>query len=259
METETYGIVLILIGLIVATLASSLVFIFLSYKAKLLKIEKEKQFIAFKAAVEAEEEQKEKIAKDLHDEAISTLTVSSRSMDEFLSTYPDPNNLPKELLHSKEKVNQAITEIRDIVNGIIPITFFNFGLIRAFELYIITLNTAADTELANNTPFGKELPFLKTEQQSIYRIFRELITNLCKHAQYTYLRITIDSIGNALLLTFEHDGKGVTDKEIEMFRNNSTGVGLNSIESRRIILNATINYLIGTDTSKIVLRIPFTK
>lgn len=231
-----------------------------NYSTRLLKSEKEKQLIAFRASVEAEEKEKEKIARNLHDEVIPVLTISGRSIEDYISTFKEPNDIPQSLINAKELINQGISGIRDISLDIIPNTFLNFGLIKALEQYVNKLNSSdeSDVELANNTKFENEIPFSKNEQINIYRICLELLTNLYKHAQYTYLRVTIDKTDNLFLVKLEHDGKGVNNEDIKIFSQSSVGLGLRSLESRLLILSATVNYSIGVDTSKIILSIPFT-
>lgn len=245
---------------LICTLGIILTVYYYNYSSKVLNLEKEKQLIAFRASVEAEEKQKEKIARDLHDEVIPIFTMSGRHIEDYISTFKNPNTIPQSLINARELINQGISGIKDVSQDIIPNTFLNFGLIKALELHISRLNSSSesDTELADNTDFGKEIPFSKNAQINIYRICLELLNNLNKHSHYTYLLVTIDDDISRLLVTLEHDGKGVSNEDIELFSRSSNGLGLRSLESRLLILNATVNYSIGVDTSKIILSIPYT-
>lgn len=257
MEAEEIGLVLGLIVVVFLGLAAALVIFHINYRAAMLKMENEKQIIAFKAAVEAEEKQKEKIARNLHDEVITLFTASGHRIEAYLGTFTDQNNIPKSLVEAKELIDQGIDGVRSIALDLIPNTFLNFGLIKALELYISQLgNAESDAELANHTNFGAGLPFSKNDQLTIYRICLELLTNLSKHASYTYLRVTIEQANKSLVVSFEHDGLGVSNQDIKKLGESSKGLGLKSLESRLMLLNASINYVIGIDTAKISLNIP---
>ena len=249
METEI-GVFIWLTALAMFTLAAAIVIFHINYRANMLKLEKEKQILAFKAAIEAEENQKERIANNLHDEVIPLMIVIGQHAD-----------LPREDSNAviSELVSQSINSIRAIALDLIPKTLLNFGLIKALEQRARFLNSGSNSvvELENNTRFEQDAPFTKNEQVNIYRMCLEILNNLNKHTGYTYLRITIESSNKHLNIIFTHDGRGVSDKDIEAFGKTTAGLGLKSLQSRSSILGASIRYSVDLDAATIQLSIPF--
>jgi signal transduction histidine kinase len=94
------------------------------------------------------------------------------------------------------------------------------------------------------------------QQLNIYRICLEILNNLYKHANYQYLKIIVERTGNNLQFEFTHNGMGITTKEIDKLAAGSQGLGLKSLMSRALLLNATINYEIDEGLASIKLQIP---
>lgn len=230
------------------------------YRGKILKSEKEKQIIAFEASIESEEKLKERIANNLHDEIIPLLTALGQNIKQHKKDFYTMNLTPTDFEKDLGIVDQSIKGTRSIALDLIPTTFLNFGLLKAMEQYGKQLNKEGTlVELELNSALNKELPFSKNEQINIYRIYLEILNNLQKHAHFTCLRITIEITEAHFSVQFVHDGKGISNKEIEFLSMSSTGLGLKSLKSRSLILNATINYVDETNVPTIILTIPFKK
>ena len=214
-----------------------------------LNAEKEKQRIAFSAAVEAEEKQKARIANNLHDEIIHLLIAIKHQVDETPMFSTDISKL----------LNQTISGIKSIALELIPKVLLKSGLIEALEQHALILNNSKEKiiELENETTFNKKMPFSKNDEVSIYRICLEILNNLLKHAHFTYLQIHIENTDNALIIEFRHNGKGVNNGYIESLTQSTNGLGLKSLQSRLFILNASINYSIELEASIIHVMIPY--
>lgn len=249
MEAEKIGFVLGIAGLLMFGLAAAIVIFHINYRANMLKLEKEKQLLAFKAAVEAEERQREKVARNLHDEIIPLIAV--------IGMHVDLNKADKDG-KIRALIEQTMAGIRAISLDLIPKTFLDFGLIKALEQYVSLLNVGETSvsQVVNETQYEFELPFSKNEQLTIYRLCLEILNNLIKHAAYSYLRISLETEKKQFLICFTHDGMGISNQEIEALTETSTGLGLKSLKSRLIFLNATINYYTELEISTIAVSIP---
>jgi signal transduction histidine kinase len=259
---EDQKVIVIFIGmgcLMMLILALVIILFYQHYRSNLLKLEKEKHIMAFKAAVEAEEKQKERIANNLHDEVLPLLLVIRQSIDRHIRNY-DRHKIEKESLKTNsELIDQSISEIKAITLDLIPKVLLSFGLIKGLEQYIRQMNSSGVhiTELKNKTTFTSEVPFSKSDQVNIYRICLEILNNLQKHAGFTNLTVIIDSRASSLLIEFWHNGKRVSNEDIEMFSEFTMGLGLKSLQSRLLMLNATIHYSKETQAAAIDLNIPF--
>jgi signal transduction histidine kinase len=247
------------------SLALIVILISLSYRRRILEKEnkiqamhQEKQIELFRTSVEAEERQKEKLGNNLHDEIIPILTVIGRNIDKHIHNFKAGKFNPEHLKKEVDAIEQTVEGVRAIAHDLIPKMLFSFGLIKTLSYYIGQINelenSAADFE--NKTSFGDEIPFSKNDQRSIYTVCLELLNNLYKHAHYNYLKVTLECIDNVFVIEFMHDGKSITNEEIELLAESKIGLGLKSIQARLLILNGTIDYSRDTDISFIKLDIP---
>ena len=152
---------------------------------------------------------------------------------------------------------KSIKGMRSIALGLIPTTFINFGLIKAMEQYVGQISTEDKIiDFHDTTSFGKALPFTKVEQINIYRIYTELLNNLGKHSRYSCLTVSIENTKHFFLIQFKHDGFCIKTKEIEELSQTTGGLGLKSLKTRMLILNATIDYTEESGVPTINVNIP---
>lgn len=268
MEKEiNLAILITLAWMSTMVLILTLLLFYQRYRAKIHLREKEnaellreKQIAIFKASVEAEEHQKEKIAYNLHDEIVPLLTSVAQNIAKHTEDLKQGNLGPAALVEDGELLKDSIQAIRNVAHDLVPKSVLHFGVIRALENHIAVLKNsqAALIEAENRSGFETELPFAMNEQVSIYRLCLELLNNLKKHARYDYLRVVFETTGRFLKITFSHDGKGISNEQINQIRLTSTGIGLKSIESRLLVLNAEIDYQADEDVATITVLTPFT-
>lgn len=221
-----------------------------------MNAEREKQIIAFKAAVEAEEKQKERTANNLHDEIIPLLTVLSRNIELHQRSLKTGELTNEELENDTKLIEKAINSIRSVALDLIPNVLLNFGLIKALEHYVRETNKGfAAIELENSTSF-KDSVFDKRTQVNIYRLCMEVLNNLKKHSYYKYLKIEIANNRNGMFIDIIHDGVSISNEQIREFTRKSNGLGLKSINARLVILNASIDYSTHESLARVLIYIP---
>lgn len=230
-------------------------------EAKIKNMALEAELEIFKSATEAEEKQKETLAKNLHDGIIPTLSAVERSIDknikDFHSEHFDIERLKKDLGYLED----IAKNIRGISHDLALQSLLSKGLLHALGDYVEQIGNAEDAmaDFENTTSFGKNLPFAYNEQVNIYRVCLELLNNLYKHARYKYLKMIVEKNGNYLDFVFMHDGKGITNEEIETLSNDADGIGLKSLKSRAQMLSARYDYVVEKETASITFSVPIKK
>lgn len=229
----------------------------LEKEAKIVTIEHEKEIAVFKASNVAEEREKNKIAKELHDGIIPKLTAVERSLEKNLKDLGigalDPLRLRKDI----GEIEETIEIVRTIAHDLIPPVLISFGLIKALEYQVNRINDGGlQADFANNVSAKRDLSFSMPEQVNIFRMCCEILNNLIRHSGFKYLRVTIEEQENSIQIDFTHDGKGITNDEIKIAASSGRGLGLQSLMSRALILNANINYTNEEDTATVILTIP---
>ncbi|MDP3145385.1 MAG: histidine kinase [Bacteroidota bacterium] len=254
----------IAIGCLLAfVLISIIVLLVVTYQRKMLAkeyriqlFEQEKQMAMFKASFEAEELQKRIIANNLHDSINPTLTFLKYSLTMHQSNFQEQKFSHKDLEKDKELITQTIDNIRAICHDLNPVVLNDFGLIKSLEHCIEILNDSATLKATFKTEnlSPEHQYFSETDQVNIYRICQELLNNIIKHSESTEMQLLIFSIEKKLCIEFTHNGQGIINEDIESL--SKKGLGLNSLKSRALILNATLNYIKTDRVSIIKLHIP---
>lgn len=257
---------LITVGVLITLFLAAVIILFVIYyqrkmllkEAQMKIMEHEKQLELFKATVEAEENQKEKIARNLHDEINPLLTILKYNISKHRIEIQKSKFAVDSFTKDEEILDKAIEGIRTACLELIPSFLLHHGLVQSLENFICNLKQieqiAAEFE---NTITPEEIEFFDVQEQlNIYRICLEISNNLFKHSKCTQLKIVLNSTNNNVCIDFQHNGIGVNNKEMDSFTEKSTGLGLKSLKARTLILNAKIDYLKNDKSSSIKLLIP---
>lgn len=227
-------------------------------EAKIHSMEQEKQIALFKASVEAEEQQKEKIARNLHDEINPILTVLKFNLSKHKIEINKNTFNPESINTDTQLLDKAIDGIRTTCLDLVPTFLLQYGLTKSLEAHVRDLNQSSANAISFNNNIEEQVisKILTQDQLTIYRICLEILNNLTKHASFTQLTISITQIQNILEIAFLHNGIGVTNDQMNTFTESSKGLGLKSLKARALILNAKINYQVHTNNSSVTLSIP---
>lgn len=241
---------------VMLVLISALPILYLISRAKILKAENGKQLAVFKAAQEAEEKQRERIASTLHDEVVPLLTAIVQNYEINIRNI-EQNKVSLEIIKEGKSITiQSIESVKNAALELIPKELLKYGLLAALSSHVKRLNQTISASIENATLF-ETLPFNKPSELHIYRLSLELIQNLIKHAEIKELKIKIDCENDNIMIAYGHDGKGVANSEMLRLEQSSNGLGLKSIRSRLISLNAKIDYIKTETNSAVIVNIPF--
>ncbi len=206
------------------------------------------------AAVRSEEMERHRIAETLHDEVGAILSSSRLHIENIKTATLD--NRDKELhAKGKELLDEGIKMVRNISHNLHSNILKEFGLNEAirhfFNLIVKGTLIKAETDLD---------PGYKTLQAendiSIYRMIQELLNNILKHAHPKEIKIHSKLTSENLLITIEHDGLGITQKQFEDLRYKKDGLGLKNIQNRVILIKGTIFFSSNAKASTIKIIIP---
>ena len=225
---------------------------------KIQLFEQEKQIQLFKASTEAEEEQKKKIAHNLHDEINPLLTILKFNLSKHHIAIKKGMLTPDNFIEDGKMLDKAIEGIRTICYDLIPSFFMEYGLIPSLESYVKNIKSTDNIygDFTSNVIPEEVESFSQQEQLNIYRVCLEILNNLFKHSGCSSFKLSIFSKNQNLIVEITHNGKGVSNEEMILFTDNSKGLGLKSLKARLILLKANINYQKDINTPSITLTIP---
>jgi len=180
----------------------------------------------FETIILTEEEERSRIARDLHDEIgplISALKIYTTS---FLET-ANPEKKEKLAAQMSTIVKDVLDSIKTISNDMSPHVLVNFGLLAAIQGFVDLFSKNITISLNSNLG---NLRFPTTVESLIYRIVKELINNTVKHAMAQNIEITLEYESSALMCHYRDDGIGFNWKQLIEFPRK--GMGLNNIITR---------------------------
>ena len=258
-KTSVNILLLVLCGCFIMVIMAVLIIVFvINYQRKMTLhthnlqiLESEKKLELFKATVEVQDREREKIAKNLHDDIGPFLTVLK------LNYYKHQKKAPVELKELLEKdmelIDTSIEGIRRVCNDLVPAMLVQFGFLKGLENFISNLKS--DVIITTHSDQRIDECILdETQNLNLYRVCQEILNNILKHSNATKisLRFIIDY---KLNIFFAHNGISISNEEIALLMKENKGLGLKSIQSRMLLLDGTISYLKNSD-HKIKLSIP---
>jgi two-component system NarL family sensor kinase len=228
-NTFNYVLIISIITLLAISLLS-----YRNYKQKqklqqlrISELETEKQLTATEAVLKGEEQERTRLAKDLHDGLgglLSGVKFSLSNMKDNLIITPDNMAVFE---RSLDMIDTSIKELRRVAHNMMPEILTKFGLDEAVKEYCNTINSTKLLTIKYQS-LGMENRLEKSSEIIIYRIVQELLNNIMKHAAATEVFVQIIREGNRLNVVVEDNGKGFDAGHPE----NNKGTGLTNVRSR---------------------------
>lgn len=197
-------------------------------------IEEEKiirQKEVMQATLKAEEQQREIIGNELHDGVGHILTYTSL----FLQMAAAEETITPALIQkAKDKVEQAIQEVRRISRNLVPPALIDLGLkeaiIELLNQYAGVREIKFELDCKKQVIAGIDL----NAQRNIYRMIQELIHNTMKHTEASHIILAITKDETVLKINYHNNGSAI---EIDRIKK---GIGLQSIQNRAYFYNGDL-------------------
>ena len=194
------------------------------------------------------EDEKKKMARELHDEFGSYLTAInmdvSRIRDKIAGSHPEH---AAKLERTIGLIGQTIEMKRRIITDLRPSLLDNLGLAAALEQYIE--DWTQHTGIAVH--FSSEGDLEEAEDGcpiAVYRVFQEALTNVAKHSRATGVTASLRRVGDNLMLEIADDGVGIDDAT----RSKPGSHGLIGMRERVHAFRGTVEVLRGQERGTIV-------
>ncbi|MGC4034574.1 MAG: histidine kinase [Chitinophagaceae bacterium] len=224
-------------------------------KNKLEQIEKQHRIEVMQGAIDAEENERRKIADQLHDETGGMLALASLNISSVLERDEWNEKAVAKLSKAHEVVSVVSSSIRDISHRLTPLVIEKYGFKKAIEDLDHSVNISGKLKM-NTTIIG----FDDAEQcpikllNDIYRIVQELVHNILKHAKAKEARLELVEHETDITIMIEDDGVGIGDYQ------SAKGKGLQSIESKIAYLKGELEISSKADRgTMIIIEIPIVK
>lgn len=194
----------------------------------------QKQYEVKRALLLGEEQERKRIATELHDgmgSMLSTLKLNAESIE-----LDEKHLSSKELIAYRniiDLIDKACVELRNISHNMIPTGMEQFGLIQSLQSIIKKINNSGKT-IFNLDTYNLNDRFNRELELSLYRITLELINNIIKHSNAKNATIQLIKNEESITLMVVDDGKGFEVNKIK------EGMGLHNIKSRVDVFNGKL-------------------
>lgn len=203
---------------------------------------------------QAQEEERKRIARELHDETIQMLIVISRRL-ELLTTISEP--LPETAMRHLEALRQVIGEtlsgVRRFVQDLRPPALDHLGLVATLEGLTLDLRERDGIE-ANLIVKGEARRLMPEIELMLFRVVQETFSNIRRHARASHVTLELEFQPDRLRVIVEDDGRGFNAPEKISDLVSSDRLGLIGMYERVRAIGGTltIHSEVGRGTSVIV-------
>ncbi len=208
------------------------------------------------AVLQAQEQERSKIARNLHDEVGSVLTMVSRNLKRFLKEIPEKQKNREDLLFTMDILEQSVEKIRSISHGMLPHFLVKFGLQKTLERLMIQTEKTLGHSCTFTSSINEEYQLEQQHGIHFYSIVLELLNNLMKHSRPKSIHINLELNSTHLLLKMRHDGVAISQSEYEYLLIHGDGMGLESIAFRLTMIKGELLYQRSTPGGAIELSMP---
>lgn len=166
-----------------------------------------KQQELFKAVLSSQENERERIGRDLHDDVGPLLSTVKLMLEGLKDKHGAENDFSEDVQHLGGILDQAITGVRTSSHNLTPSVLTNMGLLAAVKELINDINRSGMIKVefeSNNWPKNVEL----SASLNIYRVIQELLNNSIKHSEANTVKVKMLAIQNDITIEVSDDGKG---------------------------------------------------
>lgn len=241
-ENQLKNIIIVAITVVVVLLIFLGVLFYQRYKLKQQEILKneliKQQELRSKAIVQAEENERIRIARELHDGIGQQLSAAKLNLDALKSVVttdrPEEQTLFKNVL---DLMDDSIKEVRQVSHNMMPNTLLKSGLASAVREFINRISGAGSIKI-NLEIVGLNERLEPMTEQILFRVLQEIVSNIIKHAQASEVTIQLIRQDSELTLMVEDNGVGFNVDE--RLKSEGSGIGLKNLQSRIEFLNGQI-------------------
>ncbi len=212
----------------------------LKQKAKLQEEILNQQELAAKAVLEAEEKERSRIAKDLHDGVGQMMSAARMNLSSF---YNNTTVTDEEQKHSLfniiQLVDESCKEVRLVSHSMMPVALNKNGIVQAIDELLAKINSKDLKTSFHSEGFHERLD--SSTETILYRIIQECINNTIKHAEAKEIDLSMIKDADGISVTIEDNGKGFAYDATKM-DDEDEGIGLKNIRSRIAFLKGTVDF-----------------
>ncbi len=204
--------------------------------ASLANLQQQQEITQLQARIEGEEQERSRIARELHDGIVSQL-LSLKLNVNALQNKTGQSIEPYELNEVALQLREATEDLRHTAHNLMPELLLQRGLV--LSLATLCEKVAKSTQLEIDFQALGQIPRLAQEAElALYRMVQELIQNALKHAEASQILVQLGYMDELLSITVEDNGKGIPPMAVQP---GSEGAGLRNLRRRVQLFNGHLD------------------
>jgi two-component system sensor histidine kinase UhpB len=207
-----------------------------AFNRMLARLEAERREAAH-GVLRAQEQERQRLAQDLHDEVNQALTAILLRLEASMQQAPPP--LRRELQTTKDLATQAMQELLHLARELRPTALDDHGLLPALRTQVSDFaeRTGVDAQFHRRG----DVPSLTSEQQLVlYRVTQESLSNIVQHAEAEHVVVELSSIGR-IVLRISDDGRGLLGGADGRPTTRDGGLGLSGMRERALLAGGELS------------------
>jgi signal transduction histidine kinase len=206
--------------------------------------------------LQLQDEERRKIARDLHDSAGQSLAVLGMNLVELVKRANKiDSQFSKKATEAQDLVQNITNEIRTMSYLLHPPLLDESGIAAALDWY--TAGLAKRTQLKITLDIDPELGRLSREVElTMFRIIQECLTNILRHSQSKDVLMRIQSDGKQVSMKIQDHGIGISDEKLASLNAGGSGVGMRGMKQRVRQLLGEMNVVSGNGGTTISITLP---
>jgi signal transduction histidine kinase len=204
------------------------------------------------------EEERQTIARELHDELAQTLTgvkMELATLNDLLPNDTQTNGfepLLNKIQAMENTVDASIGSVRRIMTDLRPVILDRLGLIPAIEWLVEEFRTKSKVACLFSLP-GEDFQLDKERSTAIFRILQESFNNIARHAQASKVKLEMYIEEGTLYLEINDDGRGAAEAAMQ----NPKSFGITGMRERALLLGGALDIRgEGGKGTSVLLRMP---
>lgn len=199
---------------------------------------KEAEKMVIRSLIEGEDNERKRVAKEIHDSLGQNLTAASLNFGAVKGLIDKLDDSRKEKFNvGYSFLNSAIEESRNIALNLMPKSIDDFGLLPTLKSLFSQIEKSGNLKITFYENLRSETRFPPNIELNLYRITQEALNNVLKHAEASTIFIQLLLHKKEIIYTFEDDGKGF---DFNLIKHDSKGLGLKNISNRVMAMSGMI-------------------
>jgi two-component system sensor histidine kinase UhpB len=216
-----------------------------AFNEMLERLESERREAA-RYALAAQEDERHRIAQELHDEVGQGLTAALLQLEAAAKAAPP--EVRGRLAETAETVRSSLEDTRRVASGLRPEALDDLGIVSALKA--LAKRLGEQTGMPIEAAFDEDLPHISSDEEIVvYRVAQEALTNVLRHAEAGSAQVTLGRVDGSLQLCVSDDGAGIHGAP--------SGGGVTGMRERAMLVGGELTIApAGARGTRVTLDIP---